>query len=368
MIILRILIIMITMTIITIIIDQSKTKLIIGVTNLKVSIQSLRNKKLQLTTYATIEKPDIICLTETWVTESDNLTEFQLPDYNLFHYCRSKKKGGGVFIFVKNCYNVIVPNFFQKDSELETVWIEINTKVDKILLGAIYRPPNSTLKITEKIYKQLSKILNDYKGKIVFLGDFNFPNIDWVLRSSSVGIENKFIELLDNHFINQHVNKPTRFNNILDLVLSNHLVNITNIDIGENVSTSDHNIVRFELEINNVKIQKTNKKKLNFAKANFSRMNPLLRNNFQGNWNDSIINTELHPHNRWEYFRKCIVNAQNQCVPLENVNNKRKKPLWWSNQINVLFREKKESYLKYCKSRSKRDFDKYKIIRNKLNT
>ena len=66
--------------------------------------RSIRNKKFELFGYLIAENIDIACITETWVSESyfkDNLQEYHLNGYYLFCYQRLNKKGGGVFVYIK---------------------------------------------------------------------------------------------------------------------------------------------------------------------------------------------------------------------------------------------------------------------------
>ena len=60
--------------------------------------QSLRSKLNEFRCFIAVYKPDIICVTETWVSESfcgDRLEDFEVQGYNLFSYCRESRQGGG---------------------------------------------------------------------------------------------------------------------------------------------------------------------------------------------------------------------------------------------------------------------------------
>ena len=66
--------------------------------------------------------------------------------------------------------------------------------------------------------------INNYYS-ILVVGDFNFPNIQWVEGSgfaySSSGEEASFTSLLMDYYLFLLVEHPTRGNNILDLVITN---------------------------------------------------------------------------------------------------------------------------------------------------
>ena len=73
----------------------------------------------------------------------------------------------------------------------------------------------------------IQKIIDDNQPyEITVMGDFNFPNISWPDKSfkrttlvSSDSTELLF-QFLDNNFLSQFVDKPTREDSILDLILS----------------------------------------------------------------------------------------------------------------------------------------------------
>jgi len=47
-------------------------------------------------------------------------------------------------------------------------------------------------------------------GNNLFLGDFNWPHINWDKWCTSNFIESKFLDTLRKNFLDQHVSKPTR--------------------------------------------------------------------------------------------------------------------------------------------------------------
>lgn len=57
--------------------------------------------------------------------------------------------------------------------------------------------------------------------------------------------------MVQDNFLYQNVLVPTRGENILDLVLSNREKLVTNLEVGEPLGNSDHNSIRFDIEIAN---------------------------------------------------------------------------------------------------------------------
>jgi hypothetical protein len=68
---------------------------------LHINIQCLRNKVNELTIAISGISPDILCITEDWLTELE-LVNTHLSGYKLISfYCRNIYKNNGVAIFVK---------------------------------------------------------------------------------------------------------------------------------------------------------------------------------------------------------------------------------------------------------------------------
>ena len=51
------------------------------------------------------QKPEVVCLTETWLNPSDNNKGFSLNGYQTIISSNCKKRGGGVAFFLK--YNTL---------------------------------------------------------------------------------------------------------------------------------------------------------------------------------------------------------------------------------------------------------------------
>lgn len=63
----------------------------------------------------------------------------------------------------------------------ESVWtqIKLNNK-DMLLLGCIYKSPNSSPENLDELDKLLTTVSKEKKfSHIMVMGDFNFPKIDW---------------------------------------------------------------------------------------------------------------------------------------------------------------------------------------------
>ena len=101
---------------------------------------------------------------------------------------------------------------------------------DKLLIGCIYRSPNSDEVNNVKLKTNLQTICEEQSfTHLLICGDFNLPEIDWENEISPTNpncVSYRFMEAIRVCFLTQHVTKATHKRgdqraNILDLVLTN---------------------------------------------------------------------------------------------------------------------------------------------------
>jgi hypothetical protein len=90
------------------------------------------------------------------------------------------------------------------------VFIEIATTIGKnMIIGVIYRPPNSNIDLFETKFNQLlSKIDKENKMCYLIMGNFNID----LLKSESCDYTNKFLELLFTSSYIHSANTKTNMN------------------------------------------------------------------------------------------------------------------------------------------------------------
>ena len=87
------------------------------------------------------EHYDIICVSETWLDDTINDDDVELPGYQVFRKDQSRY-GGGVTIYVHDSVPVKYLNAFNI-AGTELVCIEIKHKSKSFLVSCWYRPPGS---------------------------------------------------------------------------------------------------------------------------------------------------------------------------------------------------------------------------------
>ena len=180
-----------------------------GCTILHHNIRSLPKHYDELIDFLTYLNTNIDCivLSETFLNDI-NKDQFPLPGYKAYHLVRSKKKGGGVSIFIKETSFKDSKLYSSALNEnLEALMISLSTtKFDLKVIG-VYRPPNSS---RVEFINNLKIILEQESNltKLVITGDFN---IDLLCKNSANGAE-QLSNLMNSNGLVNCITLPTRPN------------------------------------------------------------------------------------------------------------------------------------------------------------
>ena len=212
--------------------------------------QSLCNKLCDLDYLLSSDRPDIVFITETWLTSdiSNSLLD-KYNEYNVYRVDRDRR-GGGVAIFChRSLYSVQV---FVNVSflSLEVINLRVSYGSTTFNFINVYRPPG--VDDQSKIYMSTlidflrqacsSKLFN------ILVGDFNLPGIDWLSGiCPDDDIHSSFYDVVSELGLTQCVNHATRNNNLLDLVFTDNPLIMSNIDVQCPFSHSDHSSVAFDI-------------------------------------------------------------------------------------------------------------------------
>ena len=190
-------------------------------------------------------------LTETWLKGYISDSQVKIPDYNVHRADRSAIKKGGALIYVHESLTVS-----NEDSYDDGICQCIILTIDPLetIIASLYRPPGATLASFRKTLSWMQDYLGSSLNSDIYItGDFNFPNIDWPTLSVSrdLGLNEThcaqaLLNFMSTNFLSQVVNKPTRLNNTLDLILTNRTMYIANIE-SDPTRLSDHNLVCAQL-------------------------------------------------------------------------------------------------------------------------
>ena len=149
------------------------------------------------------------------------------------------------------------------------------------------------------------------------MGDFNHGHIKWDSLQST-GIEDqRFLCLVQDNFLTQHVLEPTKAARVLYIVLSSQKEFVDNVVIQEPLGSSDHNQLHFNI---NIKSAKTKVKQCRRDFRNYKEMRTILA---LIDWNDKMKNktaTEC-----WNILRGELDSAIDSYVPMKKQGKRSKK-------------------------------------------
>ena len=314
--------------------------------------RSIRNKFQEFVAVLTLEKPDIVAITESWVHTSgrDFEGEFHVPGYLMYHRDRSDKEGGGVMLYIKEslkvCNSFTSPNF-----EVLGVDLGIGQVVYRVLL--VYRPPHQLLEGEKLLYQEIAALLQD--RVCILVGDFN-SNVDWETRESPLA-GMPLLEFVNDNFLTQWVREPTRGENILDLVLTTEDDIVSDLRVGEELGSSDHKIIRFVLKAPKTAEGADRPVKLDFRRADFSGLRSALH--------DLKVEEAADVESSWSLFKDSFMQKQATFVPLKSVRGASRNPKWLSHELERDIRRKRTVYQR---AKATGNFGEYNQLRRRVKT
>lgn len=130
------------------------------------------------------------------------------------------------------------------------IFCKIYSNNIKYILGAVYRPPSSSVAISHHLKEYFQSHVKA-EDRIVMAGDFNFPNIDWSNFSTQLFnlMESEMLDQVFNLDLMQVVNEPTRNQHnsasILDLFFFFFIAATTSCGVATGIA--DHKAVLLTL-------------------------------------------------------------------------------------------------------------------------
>ena len=180
--------------------EDSRCKGIQGSTSTEeikcVCLNARRNKKNELNIMVEDIKPHIIGITESWANYDITDAELGLEGYAMFRKDRMGRRGGGVILYIKDTIPAYAVQLQEEADCNEAIWCKLVTG------HTTYRCPNITKQNNEKIHNAISEVS---KGDCIIMGDFNHGNIKWDSLQSTGVEDQRFLCLVQDNFLTQHV-------------------------------------------------------------------------------------------------------------------------------------------------------------------
>jgi len=113
------------------------------------------------------------------------------------------------------------------------------------VVGVYYRLPDQGESIDEAFLLQLQEA--SHSQAFFLVGDFSHPDVCWKRNTVSYEQSRRLLECIEDKFISQVMDSPTRQDAILDLLVTNASELIANVKIEGSLSYSDHALVDSEV-------------------------------------------------------------------------------------------------------------------------
>lgn len=316
----------------------------------------------------------VLCFTESWLNSSipdSLLLQYFRNDFNVFRSDRKRQEGGGVAIFVRSSISVVVVSKETVKKSHELLALDLNFDNDLIRIICVYKTTACNQADSFIINERICDLCTCAHPSLV-LGDFNYSDIEWPC-TDKFALDNTsraFIDMCESTRLQQLVTKVTRIDKIngedrtLDLVLSNKPELVSEIDVYDHFSVSDHLIIKFTLSLEHALPSYTYRK--DFQNANYDLINSQLATI---DWT-ALFTPLQHVDLMYDLLLKVLQKCIEDLVPLIKVSaNGKKLPehvqrllsdrfSLWQKSINTGSLEDKQKFAKYNK-KCKRELDKY---------
>ncbi|GAB0204992.1 hypothetical protein GRJ2_002964800 [Grus japonensis] len=171
------------------------------------------------------------------------------------------------------------------------------------------------------------------------MGDFSHPNICWRDNTAEHKQSRKFLECVDDNFLLQVTEEPTRRGAMLDLILTNKEGLVGDVKLKGSPGCSDHEMVEFKI-LRAARRAHSKLTTLDFRRADFGLFRDLLG---RIPWDKALEGRGAQ--DSWLIFKGHLLQAQEGCIPTKRKSGKNtKRPPWMNKELLGKVKQKKEAY------------------------
>jgi hypothetical protein len=240
-------------------------------------------------------------------------------------------------------------------------------KLGILRLVGFYRPPG---KLHEDFVNDFQEILSSYSKSrcngIVFMGDLNMPNIDWVIMDGYRNLpEFAFIDLIQEFNLAQCNENPSRLTNenILDVVITDREEQILSIDASICAVDTDHlqlDVLLVGQSVINKEINK-GRQVYNWKKADIPNFLKTLSISELNEKVEQLIQESQSIDTVWQTWKSILFECLDKHVPKVHIKNLNT-PQWVDAELVKLSRKKKTIWRHMKKIKTESTIRKYKAI------
>ena len=279
---------------------------------------SYMNKRDEVEFYALQNDIDIMAIVESWASSEIMDAELAIEGFILFRRDRSRipwQRGGGLLLYVRIGLQMEELQDVNR-ADCEALWCRMMIeKGREVIVGLCYRSGSNSKEEDEAMFDAIGRMAGK---QLILLGDFNYPEIDWD-EGCTTGEGERFLEVIQDNFMYQHVREATRGENILDLVLTSDQEMVADVRIEGPVGRSDHNVVCFDLNVSEQR-KCFVREEFDYAKADWKAINGRL---IEMDWNEEF--KECSVQEMWNKIVSILNGLKVEYIPMRKGSRKRMK-------------------------------------------
>ena len=321
--------------------------------------RSLLPKINELQLLCLTECPDIVCVTESWLSGDISDCEIEIPGYLLCRLDRNRH-GGGLITYFKNTmdYKCILSG----PDNLELSVFLLHNKNCKLCLGLLYRPPSSPVSVFDSLCNILSSLDPSLLSHFVLLGDFNID-----LCNSHHHLYSKLQCLLSMFSLSQVVTEPTHFGpsgkSLIDLVLLSQPSQLLRCSTIPPLGNSDHYgiFIALKWRVFSKRSASNSRSIWRYKYADFERACFLLD---AINWDYLLPNDA---NSAWNTWKSIFLDIMEECIPRAVIRARHNLP-WLDKSIVQAMKHRNRLYKAQKSTNNTSTSQQYVRARNKVTT
>ena len=314
-----------------------------------------------------VSHPDVICITE--VSPKNSSEEICDESYNIGGYNMFRSElGRGIIIYTAHH---LLASLIETQTPYESsVWINVQiTKSNNIIIGSIYRSPNSKNENNKQLLALLSEVSAIKHDHLMITGDFNLKQIDWEtnsVRGEANSYQYEVFDCINDLFLTEVIKEPTRFRGTntpskLDWVLTNNPDCIQDKKVDSPLGLSDHSLISVSYYCITDKDEADELSHYSYFNGNYTAM----KEDFNDiNWESELRNKNTQ--HTWDVIHNKLTGLIERHVPKKKFTHAKQQP-WYGREIGNLSNIKRKSWHKYKKDPCADTWQEYTSDRNKLS-
>ena len=265
-----------------------------------------------------------MAITETWLTSDIFSEEIAPPGYAVIRKDRSTRGGGVALLISKSIPFVPLPDIMGA----EAVFCKINCDGVNVVTGCVYRSPSSGHESLIAVQEYLQS--NAHNSRLIIMGDFNLPDIDWNTMHFTSQSSETLIDLMLQFSLHQIVVNPTRMKDetksILDLIFISDQFPLNKAVVNIIPWISDHHIPLCQLQLGfGITPRPSVTTIRNFHKADDASILTYLAHEFE-NFSYFAIDPSADVKMLWLNFKAIVTYYVTHFIPLKAKRPQKRNP------------------------------------------